>query len=94
MATPEPVAPPQEEAKPAEKQMNYYLVAGCFEIRENADRLLAQLLSEGYDARILPFYHMSMVTYDGFATRQEAQIALNRIVREDGKELTWVYPVK
>lgn len=91
---PEPVEPPREEPKPIVKQVNYYLVAGCFKVRENAERLNSKLLNEGYDSRILPFYNMSMVTYDGYETRQEAQSALNRIVKETGKELTWVYPVK
>lgn len=91
---PEPVEPPREEPKPVVKQVNYYLVAGCFKVRENAERLNSKLLNEGYDSRILPFYNMSMVTYDGYETRQEAQSALNRIVKETGKELTWVYPVK
>ena len=89
VAKPEPVAPPKEEPKPVVKQVNYYLVAGCFKIPENAERL-----QEGYDSRIVPFYNMSMVTYDGYETRKEAQVALNRIVREPGKELTWVYPVR
>lgn len=91
---PEPVEPPREEPKPVVKQVNYYLVAGCFKVRENAERLNSKLLNEGYDSRILPFYNMSMVTYDGYETREEAQSALNRIVKETGKELTWVYPVK
>lgn len=91
---PELVEPPREEPKPVVKQVNYYLVAGCFKVRENAERLNSKLLNEGYDSRILPFYNMSMVTYDGYETRQEAQSALNRIVKETGKELTWVYPVK
>lgn len=91
---PEPVEPPREEPKPVVKQVNYYLVAGCFKVRENAERLNSKLLNEGYDSRILPFYNMSMVTYDGYETRREAQSALNRIVKETGKELTWVYPVK
>ena len=90
VAKPEPVAPP----KPVVKQVNYYLVAGCFKIPENAERLQAKLIQEGYDSRIVPFYNMSMVTYDGYETRKEAQVALNRIVREPGKELTWVYPVR
>ena len=85
VAKPEPVAPPKEEPKP---------VAGCFKIPENAERLQAKLIQEGYDSRIVPFYNMSMVTYDGYETRKEAQVALNRIVREPGKELTWVYPVR
>lgn len=91
---PEPVAPPQEEPKPVVKQVNYYLVAGCFKVYDNAERLNAKLLNEGYDSKIIPFYNMSMVTYNGYETRQEAQQALNQIVREAGKELTWVYPVK
>lgn len=93
-AKPEPVAPPKEEPKPVVKQVNYYLVAGCFKVPQNAERLHAKLINEGYDSRILPFYNMSMVTYDGYETRREAQVALNQIVGEPGKELTWVYPVK
>ena len=88
------VAPPKEEPEPVVKQVNYYLVAGCFKIPENAERLQAKLIQEGYDSRIVPFYNMSMVTYDGYETRKEAQVALNRIVREPGKERTWVYPVR
>ena len=95
IAKPEPeAAAPKEEPRPIVKKVNYYLVAGCFKIRENAERLHAQLINEGYDSQILPFYNMSMVTYNGYETRQEAQIALNRIVNEPGKEMTWVYPVK
>ena len=86
VAKPEPVAPPKEEPKPVVKQVNYYLVAGCFKIPENTERLQAKLIQEGYDSR--------MVTYDGYETRKEAQVALNRIVREPGKERTWVYPVR
>lgn len=94
VAKPEPVVPPKEELKPVMKEVNYYLVAGCFKVRTNAERLNAKLLNEGYDSKIIPFYNMSMVTYNGYTTRQEAQIALNQIVREAGKELTWVYPVR
>ena len=94
VVNPEPVVEKKEEPAPVVKQVNYYLVAGCFKVRENADRLHDKLLNEGYDSRILPFYNMSMVTYNGYETREEAQIALNRIVQEPGKELTWVYPVK
>lgn len=90
----EPVAPPQEEPKPVVKQMNYYVVAGCFRLIENAERLNAKLLNAGYDSKILPFYNMSMVTYDGYETRQEAQKALNRLVQEPENEMAWVYPVK
>lgn len=94
VANPEPVAEKKESPRPVVKQMNYYLVAGCFKVQGNADRLHTRLLNEGYDSRIVPLYDMSMVTYDGYVTRQEAQVALNQIVRKPGKECTWVYPVK
>lgn len=93
-AKPEPVETPREEPKPVIKQANFYLVAGCFRVSENAERLNAKLINEGYDSKILPFYNMSMVTYDGYQTRREAQVALNRIVQQPGKQLTWVYPVR
>lgn len=92
---PEPViVEKNEKPAPVVKQMNYYLVAGCFKVRENAERLHAQLLREGYDARILPYYNYEMVTFDGFETHAEAQEALNRIVQEPGKSQTWIYPVR
>ena len=95
-ATPAPAPVPEvkEEPKPVVREMNYFLVAGCFKVKSNADNLNARLISEGYNSKIMPFYNLYMVTYEGFETRQEAQAALNRIVQEPGKELTWVYPVK
>ena len=83
-----------EEPKPVKKAMNYFLVAGCFEVYSNAEKLHKQLLSEGYESTIIPFYHLTMVTYRGFETRVEAQVALNQMVTKKGKESTWVYPEK
>lgn len=86
--------PVKEEPKPEVKQMNYFLVAGCFKVQENAQRLFENLVSQGYSAKIMPYYNYHMVTYNGYETRAEAQAALNRIVQETGKENAWVYPVK
>lgn len=91
---PAPVPEVKEEPKPVVREMNYFLVAGCFKVKSNADNLNARLVSEGYNSKIMPYYNLYMVTYEGFETRQEAQSALNRMVQESGKELTWVYPVK
>lgn len=91
---PEPEVQKVEEVKPVVKQSNYYVVAGCFRIKSNADRLHSKLIGQGYDSQIIPFYDMHMVTYNGYHTRREAQVALNRIVCEPGKENAWVYPVK
>ena len=84
----------EEKVEEPKKEMNYYLVAGCFVIESNAEKYNKQLIKEGYDSCIVPFYGMNMVTYDGFATKDEAQRALNMIVQEAGKENTWVYPLK
>ena len=91
--TPQPAPEPVKKG-PTAKPKNYHLVAGCFMEEENAQRLHTQLTKEGYDSQIIPFYNLQMVTYNSFETRQEAQNALNLIVQETGKELTWVYPVK
>ncbi len=83
-----------EEMENPVKQMHYYVVAGCFEYKENAERLNALLIQEGFESQILPFYNLNMVTYKGYETREEAQVALNRMVLEPGKEEIWVYPLK
>lgn len=87
---PEPVKP--EEPKPVVKEMNYFLVAGCFEVCSNAERLNQKLLSEGYASKILPFYQLHMVTYNGYETRAEAQAELNRMVLKEGMKGIWLYP--
>ena len=48
VAKPEPVAPPKEEPKPVVKQVNYYLVAGCFKIPENAESKASDREKEEY----------------------------------------------
>ncbi len=88
---PEPVKP--EEPKPVVKEMNYFLVAGCFEVYSNAERLNQKLLSEGYNSKIIPFYQLHMVTYNGYETRAEAQAELNRMVLKEEMEDIWLYPL-
>lgn len=90
---PEPVKSEEsEEPKPVVKEMNYFLVAGCFEVQSNAERLNQKLLAEGYDSKIIPFYRLHMVTYKGYETRAEAQAELNRMVLQEGMEWVWLYP--
>ena len=83
-----------EKTEKSVKQMNYYVVAGCFEFKENAERLNQLLISKGFKSQILPFYNLNMVTYSGYETREEAQTALNQMVLQSGKEMLWVYPLK
>ena len=83
-----------EKTEKSVKQMNYYVVAGCFEFKENAERLNQLLISKGFKSQILPFYNLNMVTYSGYETREESQAALNQMVLQPGKEMLWVYPLK
>lgn len=83
-----------EKTEKSVKQMNYYVVADCFEFKENAERLNQLLISKGFKSQILPFYNLNMVTYSGYETREEAQATLNQMVLQPGKEMLWVYPLK
>lgn len=74
----------------------YLLVGGCFEYKENADRMREGMQKEGYkNALIMPYgqcYYL--VAYDGYPTREEAVIALRKIHRVPEKEETWIYRIK
>ncbi|MDR0981833.1 MAG: SPOR domain-containing protein [Culturomica sp.] len=90
---PPPPAPVVEVKKP--KIQNFFLIAGCFEYKENADKLSAKLNDNGYDSKVLTYYeNLYLVSYDGFPTKQEALTALEDIKKEKGKEGTWVYNSK
>lgn len=70
---------------------SYFIVAGVFRQRENADRLLEQLKNSGYpDAALMeadgPRYY---VTYGEFASRNEA-VASVRSIKESSRE-GWIY---
>lgn len=82
-----------KEEKPARKEnQKYFLIAGCFEYKENADRLIARLREEGYDSRLVPYYeNLYLVCYDGYPTLSEARNAMDKLKIEQGKEKTWIY---
>ncbi|MCX4291487.1 MAG: SPOR domain-containing protein [Odoribacter sp.] len=92
---PEPVEEEEviEEVKPVRNEIqNYFLIAGCFEYKENADRLCEKLQRQGYDSKIITYFeNLYLVSYNGFATRKEGLAALKDIRKEKGKEKTWLY---
>lgn len=89
----EPEVQEKPEPKPVKNEIqNYFLIAGCFEYKENADKLCTKLQQEGYDSKIIPYFeNLYLVSYNGFPTRQEGLKALKEIRREPGKEKTWLY---
>lgn len=85
----------KEAPKPAVKELTHFLIAGCFRIKDNADRLFDRLDNEGYTPKIIPYHNdLYLVAYSGYETKSEAQTALNRMVYQEGKKCTWIYPVR
>lgn len=82
-----------EEVKPIRNEIQkYFLIAGCFEYKENADRLCEKLQQKGYDSKIITYFeNLYLVSYNGFPTRKEGLDALKEIRKESGKEKTWLY---
>lgn len=63
------------------QRKNFHVIAGAFRFPENAHRKVNQLLSKGYDARILGInkWNLSVVSYGSFSTREEAYKNLAKI---------------
>ncbi len=81
----------QEKEEVVEEPV-YFLIAGCFETPELAERLQKKLTREGFDARILPYYtNLHLVSYSGYSDLQRAKEAHAELVQEAGKEKTWIY---
>lgn len=82
-----------EDVKPVRNEIqNYFLIAGCFEYKENADKLCEKLQRQGYDSKIITYFeNLYLVSYNGFETRKEGLAALKEIRQEPGKEKTWLY---
>lgn len=90
---PQPVIEKVKEEKIVKNEIqNYFLIAGCFEYKELADKLCDKLQKQGFDSKIIPYYeNLYLVSYNGYATRQEALEALKELKKEKGKEKTWIY---
>ncbi len=68
----------------------YYLVAGCFSSKKNADQLQAKLEDKAYPATVFPFKHLQAVAVNQFKTKEEA-IALKRDFQKVYPEIScWI----
>ncbi len=70
----------------------YPVIAGCFKIRENAERLHKELVGKGYPAEIVPTKNglMFKVRMQTFGTRKEAIEGLARLKKAEPKMQLWV----
>jgi len=71
---------------------NFPVIAGCFKIRENANRLQKQLIEKGYPADIVPTKNGQMfkVRMQTFATKQDAVEGLARLRKAEPAMQLWV----
>lgn len=69
---------------------NFHLVAGCFSSTENANKLVNQLLNQGYKSSIIgkSVQGLHRVAFNSYSNRDEAVNAMN-IIRAEGKA-TWL----
>jgi outer membrane protein assembly factor BamB len=68
----------------------FYLIAGSFAIKANAETFLSKLMSDGYSAEIIaPDFSRNMVSIGTFDTKEDA-IKMQSVLSEKGMD-TWVY---
>ncbi|AUC85484.1 hypothetical protein CW731_09360 [Polaribacter sp. ALD11] len=72
----------KEVAKP------YHIVAGAFQIAENADKKVKELISEGFNAQIIGVnkWGLTQVTFNSYADKNDAINSLNKIKRTVSKD--------
>ncbi len=85
---------PKEESKTLEptstisKDKRYHIVAGAFREPANATKKRDQLLAKGFDAQIVGKnkWQLTQVAFGSYATKAEAQAALNEIRKTTAKD--------
>ena len=92
--TAEPLEKAKEESKslvPARTGKTYYIIAGSFENQVNAERLVQQLKSKGYNAQIADTnkYGMYRVAFEGYGKLSEAKDKLYAIRNDENAE-AWI----
>ncbi len=87
----EPVPDPEViQVLPADRVKAYYVVAGCFELEDNADDYMEELRNKGYEARKFgTIGRLHMVSVGSFPSRQEA-LKLLRDVRFEVEPDAWI----
>lgn len=66
----------------------YHVIAGAFQIKENAEKKVSQLISKGYNAKIIGInnWGLTQVSFHSFSDRNEATNFLYRIQKTVSKD--------
>jgi cell division protein FtsN len=80
----EVVVPKEETITPIIKEQHtYYIIAGAFAEKQNADRLLYKLSNLNYKPSIVGGGNLMRVSYNSFQNREDALLALAEIRKEN-----------
>lgn len=70
------------------KPFRYHVIGGCFSVKENADRFLADLLAKGFDAALLDQYHgLYRVAFGSYPDKGTAVEAMSALRKDQGVDL-------
>ena len=64
-------------------QTTYYIIAGAFSNKKNANKMLAKLKKWNYNTELLPWENLLRVSYNSFTNKADALIALHEIKHEN-----------
>lgn len=78
-----------------EQEAAHHIIAGAFRVRENADKKITQLRSQGYDSRYIGVnpHGLHQVAYSSYSDPGEALEALRKIKRTVSSD-AWMLSVK
>ncbi len=65
------------------EQHNYYIIAGAFSEKNNANKMLFKLKKWNYKASIVEGGNLTRVAYSSFTNREDAIVALNDIKKDN-----------
>jgi len=98
--TPTPVSEEKVESKPIEVkqveiQPSYFVIAGSFPEKAVAEQFKDKMVRNGYSkAQIISINGKNRVAIEGFASKEDAQVALSTYRAIKGFESTWVLKYK
>tara|TARA_B110000967_G_scaffold149347_1_gene153073 strand:- start:1735 stop:2733 length:999 start_codon:yes stop_codon:yes gene_type:complete len=65
------------------QKTTYYIIAGAFAEKKNADKMLEKLKKWNYNTKLVPGGSLLRVSYNSFTNKTEALIALHEIKQEN-----------
>jgi len=65
------------------QKTTYYIIAGAFSEKNNANKMLAKLKKWNYNTELIPAGNLLRVSYNSFTNKSDALIALQEIKQEN-----------